>query len=67
MQKVIIVGPCGSGKSTLAGKLHTLTGLPLYYPDNIFWKQDRTHMHNGRRRTLNDYIQRNRFNVFREN
>lgn len=29
--------------------------------------QDRTNMHNGRRRTLNDYIQRNRFNVFREN
>ena len=44
MQKVIIVGCCGSGKSTLARKLHALTGLPLYYLDNIFWKRDKTHI-----------------------
>ena len=38
MQKAIIVGCSGSGKSTLSRKIHTLTGLPLYHLDNIFWQ-----------------------------
>lgn len=44
MQKAIIVGCPGSGKSTLSRKIHTLTGLPLYHLDNIFWKADKTHI-----------------------
>lgn len=42
MQKAIIVGCSGSGKSTLSRKIHTLTGLPLYHLDNIFWRADKT-------------------------
>ena len=44
MQKAIIVGCSGSGKSTLSRKIHTLTGLPLYHLDNIFWRVDKTHI-----------------------
>ena len=44
MQKAIIVGCSGSGKSTLSRKIHTLTGLPLYHLDNIFWRADKTHI-----------------------
>jgi len=44
MKRVIVIGSPGSGKSTLARKLHEKTGLPLYPLDNVWWKQDRTHV-----------------------
>ena len=44
MQKIIIIGCPGSGKTTFAEKLHTVTGLPLYYLDAIWHKPDRTHI-----------------------
>lgn len=44
MQKIIIIGCPGSGKTTFAEKLHTVTGLPLYYLDAIWHKPDKTHI-----------------------
>ena len=43
-RKIIILGCPGSGKSTLARQLHARTGLPLIHLDNIWWKEDRTHI-----------------------
>ena len=43
-KKIIVIGCCGSGKSTLSMKLHDITGIPLIHLDNIWWKQDRTHI-----------------------
>lgn len=42
MQKVIIIGCPGSGKSTFARKLHEITGIPLYYLDMIWWRDNKT-------------------------
>ena len=42
--RIIILGCPGSGKSTLARTLQTKTGLPLFHLDNIWWKEDRTHI-----------------------
>lgn len=44
MKKVIVIGCPGSGKTTFAEKLHTITGLPLYYLDAIWHKPDKTHI-----------------------
>lgn len=44
MKKAIIIGCPGSGKTTFAEKLHTATGLPLYYLDAIWHKPDKTHI-----------------------
>ena len=41
-RKVIVIGCPGAGKSTFARKLHELTGLPLYYLDRLFHREDRT-------------------------
>ena len=42
MKRVIVIGSPGAGKSTFARKLKEKTGLPLYYPDMIFHRPDRT-------------------------
>ena len=42
MQKIIVIGCPGSGKSTFAGKLHQITGIPLYYLDMLYWNADKT-------------------------
>ena len=42
MQKVIVIGSPGAGKSTFARKLRDKTGLPLYYPDMLWHRPDRT-------------------------
>lgn len=39
MKKVIIIGLTGSGKTTLALQLSTIFGLPIFYLDQIFWKE----------------------------
>lgn len=44
MNKIIVIGPSGAGKSEMSRKLHDILDLPLYHLDNIFWKQDRTHI-----------------------
>ena len=42
MEKIIVIGCPGSGKSTLAKALHTITGIPLYHLDRMYWNPDRT-------------------------
>ncbi len=42
MKRVIVLGCPGAGKSTFARRLRELTGLPLYYLDQIWHKPDRT-------------------------
>ena len=42
MEKVIVIGCPGSGKSTFARKLKSITGLPLYHLDMMYWNEDRT-------------------------
>lgn len=44
MKKIIIIGPSGSGKSTLANKLKDILNIPLFHLDNIWWKEDKTHI-----------------------
>jgi len=44
MKKCIVIGCPGSGKTTFAEKLHTATGLPLFYLDAIWHLPDRTHI-----------------------
>ncbi len=42
MKKIIVIGCPGSGKSTFSKKLNTITGIPLYHLDMIYWNEDRT-------------------------
>lgn len=42
MKKVIIIGCPGSGKSTFGRKLKSVTGLPLYHLDMMYWNKDKT-------------------------
>ena len=52
----------GSGKSTFARRLHDVTGLPIYYLDNLFWKADRTHISRDEfDARLNEYMQGDRW------
>ena len=44
MNRAIIIGPGGAGKSYFSKQLAGITNLPLYHLDNIFWKEDRTHI-----------------------
>lgn len=42
MKRVIVIGCPGSGKSTFSRALREITGLPLVYLDQLYWKADRT-------------------------
>ena len=42
MKKIIVLGCPGAGKSTFARRLRDITGLPLYYLDQIWHRPDRT-------------------------
>ena len=42
--RIMVIGCSGSGKSVFAADLHRLTGLPLFYLDNVWWRADRTHI-----------------------
>ena len=42
--KIMIVGPSGAGKSCFSKKLADILKLPLYHLDNIWWKEDKTHI-----------------------
>ena len=44
MKRIIVIGPSGAGKSELSRKLQKILNLPLYHLDNIFWKDDKTHI-----------------------
>ena len=43
-KKIIVIGPSGAGKSYFSKQLANITNLPLYHLDNLFWKQDKTHI-----------------------
>ena len=42
MDRIIIIGSPGAGKSCFARKLRDMTGLPLYYLDQVYHKPNRT-------------------------
>ncbi len=42
MKKIIVIGCPGSGKSTFARQLHTITRIPLYHLDMLYWNADKT-------------------------
>ena len=42
MERAIVIGCPGSGKSTFSRALRDKTGLPLYYMDCIWHREDRT-------------------------
>ena len=42
MDRIIIIGSPGAGKSCFARKLRDMTGLPLYYLEQVYHKPDRT-------------------------
>ena len=42
MKKVIIIGCPGSGKSTFSRRLRSVTGLPLFHLDMMYWNEDKT-------------------------
>ncbi|MBR4237387.1 adenylate kinase [bacterium] len=44
MKRIIVIGPSGAGKSEFSRKLQKILNLPLYHLDNIFWKEDKTHI-----------------------
>lgn len=43
-KKIAVIGCSGSGKTTFSKKLASITGLPLYHLDLIYWKSDATHL-----------------------
>lgn len=42
MRKILLLGCPGSGKSTFGRKLRDKTGLPLFYLDQIWFREDKT-------------------------
>lgn len=44
MKKVIVIGCAGSGKSVFSRSFASVTGLPLYHLDNIWWREDGTNI-----------------------
>ena len=44
MKKILVIGPSGAGKSEFSRRLEKILNLPLYHLDNIFWKEDKTHI-----------------------
>ena len=44
MRRVMVIGCPGAGKSTFSRRLREATGLPLYYLDRIWHREDRTNV-----------------------
>lgn len=44
MKKILVIGRPGSGKSYFSKRLSPLLVIPLYHLDNIFWKDDGSHI-----------------------
>ena len=59
MLKVIVIGNPGAGKSMFSRKLRDVTGLPLYYLDMLWHKEDKTNISREEFDTkLNDIIKK---------
>lgn len=43
-KRILVLGCSGSGKSTFSHQLRNVTGFPLVYLDNLWWRPDRTHI-----------------------
>ena len=43
-KKIAVIGCCGAGKSVFSRKLASVTGLPLYHLDTMYWREDCTHI-----------------------
>ena len=37
-KKIAVIGCCGAGKSVFSRKLASVTGLPLYHLDIMYWR-----------------------------
>lgn len=44
MKRIIVVGRSGAGKSEFSRKLNKILGVPIFHLDNIWWKEDKTHI-----------------------
>lgn len=42
MKKILVIGCPGSGKSTFAKTLHSITDIPLFHLDMLYWNSDKT-------------------------
>lgn len=42
MKRIMVIGCPGSGKSTFSRELHSITGIPLFHLDMMYWNTDRT-------------------------
>ena len=42
MKRIMVIGCPGSGKSTFSRELHSITGIPLFHLDMMYWNADRT-------------------------
>ena len=47
MRKIIVIGCPGAGKSTFSRDFHNITGIPLYYLDQMYWNADKTTVEKG--------------------
>ncbi len=43
-KRILVLGCPGSGKSFFSARLHEKTGIPLVHLDNVWWREDRTHL-----------------------
>ena len=37
---ILVIGNCGSGKTFFSKRLASLSGLPIYHLDDLFWNED---------------------------
>lgn len=42
MKRIMVIGCPGSGKSTFSRELHSITSIPLFHLDMMYWNTDRT-------------------------
>ena len=43
-KRIIVIGPGGAGKSYFSKRLASITNLPLYHLDNLFWIDAKNHI-----------------------
>ena len=62
MEKVIVIGCPGSGKTTFSKALHSVTGIPMFHLDMLFWNSDKTTVEKAVfRERLREVIQKSRW------